>query len=406
MRLLVVGHPLIVAYNQKKYVAMKQVEPNLQLRIVGPRQSRHVFGIYRCEAHPELNDDVAPLAAVLSRSHMTYLLDPVQMASILRNFRPDLIHIEEEPQSFVALETLWLRDFLWPRAAVVLFTWDNLHRQRRFPLSWLKSRLRAYSLRRATAIVCGNREAERLLCERGDYNGLTTVLPQFGLDPSEHIPGFEAELKQQFGFAGSLVVGYLGRLVEEKGVVLLLQVLAQLTEHPWKLLLVGTGPLERQIHEQWMPRFPGRITHVQAVPHHEVPRYLRCLDVFALASYTTPTWKEQFGLTLAQAMMLGIPCVASSSGAIPDVAGPGALIFDEGSEQSLRSALESLLRSAGLRSELGARAREFALRHYTLGSVAAEYLAIFEQARRLHAAPGQQVRQRTAAAESSRAYHR
>jgi len=63
------------------------------------------------------------------------------------------------------------------------------------------------------------------------------------------------------------------------------------------------------------------------------------------------------------------------------VAGPGALIFEEGSLESLSQALRKMLRSEPFRCELGAKAREFALHHYTLKEIAASYLTVFERAR-------------------------
>lgn len=406
MKLLVVGHPFVIAYYQKKYAAMKQIEPNLQLRLLVPKLHRHPFGTFRCAVHPELSrEEVIPLASAFSQSHMTYLHNPVRMGGTLRSFRPDMIHVEEEPQAFITVETLALRDSLCPQVPVTIFTWDNLHRRRGFPLNVLKSRLRAHSLRRAAGIICGNREAEHLLRVREGYEGFSTVLPQYGLDPSDHVPGDEPQWKQQLGLMGSVVVGYAGRLIPEKGIRLLLGALAELGQSPWKLLLVGSGPLEEEIREQWIPRFPGRIVHVRAVSLQEVPRYLRCLDVFVLASYAVANWKEQFGLSLAQAMMLGVPSVASSSGAIPEVAGPGALIFEEGNQKGLREALQALLGSASRRSELGARAREFALKHYTLAGVAAQYLAVFEEAQRLYASAGRAPAHQAAAAESSHTCH-
>src|SRR5205807_4035445 len=75
----------------------------------------------------------------------------------------------------------------------------------------------------------------------------------------------------------------------------------------------------------------------------------------------------------------------SSCGAIPEVVGPGGLIFEEGKEESLREALQMLLSCARCRRELGARAREFALRHYTIAGIAARYRSVFEQAQSLHA---------------------
>ncbi len=385
MKLLVVGHPLIQAYCQGKYAALKRLNPSLQLRIVGPKRMGHPFGMRYCEVHPALEPrEVHGLAAALSFSHMTYVLDPARLAKIMWSFQPDVIHVEEDPQAFVTQEIVALRAAFCPQAALTLFTWDNRLRQRRFPLNVAKRLLRGATCRRVSAIVCGNQDAERLLREREAFAGMTAVLPQFGLDPQEHAPGKELDLRQQLGLAEGMVVGYAGRLVPEKAIELLLRALGSLPEYPWKVLLVGSGPLEDNIRRCWMPLFPGRIVHAPAVPLSEVPRYMRCMDIFVLATYETPVCKEQFGLALAQAMLLGIPSVVSSSGAIPEVAGPGARVCRQGSAESLAEGLRAVLESPILRRDLGAQGRAFALERYTLDAVSARYLEVFEQARREH----------------------
>ena len=381
MRLVVVGHPLIQPYYQEKYVALKRLDPALEIRIVVPRRMAHPFGMRYCEVHPALDPrEVQGLGTGLSTSHMTYVLDPLRLGLLLREFQPDVIHVEEEPQALITQEVVALRATFCPQAALTVFTWDNLLRRRGFPLNTAKRLLRRFTRRQVSAIVCGNQEAERLLRERENFTGRTAVAPQFGLDPAAHEPGREVNLRRQLGLAECLVVGYAGRLVPEKGIELLLQALERLPAHPWKLLLVGGGPLETEIRGRWMPRFPGRIVHVPAVPQSDVPRYLRCMEIFVLSSYATAVWKEQFGLALAQAMLLGIPSVVSSSGAIPEVAGPGAWVCAEGCVDSLAEALRALLESSILRRELGTQARGFALRRYTSDAVAARYLEIFHQA--------------------------
>jgi glycosyltransferase involved in cell wall biosynthesis len=48
-----------------------------------------------------------------------------------------------------------------------------------------------------------------------------------------------------------------------------------------------------------------------SVPHERVPDYLRACDALALPSLTAPTWKEQFGHVLIEAMACGIPVIGS-----------------------------------------------------------------------------------------------
>jgi L-malate glycosyltransferase len=385
MKLLVLGHAFMLAYIQKKYVAMKQRDPGLQLRLVVPTRMQDRFHFRAYEVHSALSpDEVVPLKTRLAglQAHMTYVHGPGRLAGLLRGFQPDVIHIEEEPQALLSVETIFLQRLFAPKASVTLFTWDNILRERNFPVGMAKSRLRRYSLRRATAVICGNQRSAELLRSEGYFKGSIENLPQSGLDVAEHEPGKELKLRGELGLEGSIVVGHVGRLVPEKGLALLVDALRRLRRYPWKLLLVGAGSLETEIRERWMAEFPGRIVLVPAVSYEEVPRYLRCVDIFTLASHSTPTWKEQFGLSLAQAMLLGIACIGSTSGAIPEVLGPGGMLFEEGERDGLATALETLLSSATRRQELGALGREFAQRNYTSESVAARYLDTFERARR------------------------
>jgi len=66
---------------------------------------------------------------------------------------------------------------------------------------------------------------------------------------------------------------------------------------------------------------------------------------------------EQFGLTLAQAMMAGVAVIGSSSGAIPNVLGPGGIIFKEGNIDSLKSALKTLIESKDERDRFGKKVK-------------------------------------------------
>ena len=61
-----------------------------------------------------------------------------------------------------------------------------------------------------------------------------------------------------------------------------------------------------------------------------------------LASLPTPFWEEQFGMVLAEAMAAHLPLVVSTSGAIPEVAGPTASYFAPGDWVGLAEILTKL----------------------------------------------------------------
>jgi glycosyltransferase involved in cell wall biosynthesis len=379
---MVVGHPFLLAYNQQKYVAMKRLDKELRLRLIVPSSGRDRFEWTTYEVHPELcSEEIVALQAHMARSHMTYVHALRPMASVLRDFQPDVIHVEEEPQALITVETILLRNFFAPGAVISSFSWDNILRPRRFPIGAAKRMLRAYSLRKISLMICGNWEAAELLRAEARFRGSLEILPQYGLDVKEHQPGTEPQLRAELGLQGIPVIGYVGRMVSEKGLRVLFEALAHLQNYPWKLLLVGSGPLEREIREQWMASLPGRIVLVNAVPYEQVPRYLRCTDIFVLASQSTPVWKEQFGLALAQAMMLGIASTGSKCGAIPETLGPGGAVFEQHDAEGLRHILENWLTSPASRARAAAAGRDHALRNYTIEHVAEQYLHVLERAR-------------------------
>lgn len=379
MKLLVVSHTYINAFNQRKYVEMKRQCEGLELRILTPRSMSHVFQRYTREIAPELSrHEVVDIREFFGRSHMSYVLDPLHFVKVLEEFRPDRIHIEEDPYSAIGVETVFLSRLVCPSAKISFFIWDNLAREPRFPLNFIKWKLNRYSLARAELVVCGNREGEALLLGKKGYKGRTAVLPQLALNQPDYLGPKNTCLRESLDIPDDTpLIGFVGRLIPEKGSVLMLEALLLLRELPWRIIIVGSGPLEEEITGKWQRLFEERLIFRKAVPHAEVPAYMRAMDVFVLPSYATATWKEQFGLVLAQAMLAGVPCLGSSSGAIPDVIGPGGVVFKEKDVNDLAAKLGSLITHTNTRVSLGQNAQLFALQHYTHETVVKAYLTQF-----------------------------
>jgi len=177
MNLLAIGHPFLKAYNQEKYVAVKQLGLTVRLLMTSHARDRFEFSSY--EVHPALaRDEVAPLKSWFELSHLGHLHNPWGIAATLRNFQPHVIHMGEEPHALITVETLALQRTLAPRARLSLFSWDNPLRPWHFPLNTRKNRSRAYSLRRVAAVHRGNHQAAELLRAEGRFAGDIEVLPQ------------------------------------------------------------------------------------------------------------------------------------------------------------------------------------------------------------------------------------
>ncbi len=97
---------------------------------------------------------------------------------------------------------------------------------------------------------------------------------------------------------------------------------------------------------------------------------MNAVDVLALVSRTTPTWKEQFGRVIVEAHACATPVVGSDSGAIPEVVGEGGLIVPEGDVPAMAAAICVLLNDPGRRRSLGLVGRRQVDERWTWARVA------------------------------------
>jgi len=117
-------------------------------------------------------------------------------------------------------------------------------------------------------------------------------------------------------------------------------------------LLLGNGEMRAALEGQTIPGSKVRV--VDDLTHDAMaPAYAR-LDVLVLPSHTTPTWKEQFGRVIVEALSCGVPVLGSDSGEIPWLIGltGGGLVFPEGDVGALAARLRELRESPQLRERL------------------------------------------------------
>lgn len=299
---------------------------------------------------------------------LRYFYPMRRLSRIIRQAQPDLVYVEEEAASLALGQFTFLKSL--HRYKLVFFTWENV--QRRVGLPGLER----YNLSHGDGAIAGNLEAADVIRRKG-FRRPIRVTPQLGTDPLLFQPERSAELRRSLGL-NRFVVGYFGRLVEEKGVRTLLVAASALPDT--QLLIVGGGPLRSEIESIARDSgLPDRIRLIDAVPHEQIIPYLNALDVFVLPSQTTSTWKEQFGHVLIEAMACGVPVIGSSSGAIPEVIGEAGLIFSEGDVAALRAAIAGLRENPDRRSELARAGRERVLERYTHDRIAAANAEFFAQ---------------------------
>ena len=195
---------------------------------------------------------------------------------------------------------------------------------------------------------------------------------------------------------GEVVLGYVGRIHEEKGLIMLADALKLLAAMPglppWRLLLCGPADVARGgsgvvFRGQLLHRFsavmsPSRFNLLDPqFNERTLAGVYQRIDIFCYPSLAEQG--ETFGVAVAEAMAAGAVPVVSRLACFTDFVrdGQNGLVFDHAAAEAaaqLAAALGRLLGEAGLRERLAAAARADA-RAYDYATYAEDLLADFAQ---------------------------
>jgi glycosyltransferase involved in cell wall biosynthesis len=346
VRVLMLCKACIVGIYQRKLEAIAQA--GVELRVLVPPSWRDERGEQMLEAVYTSGYDLRIVPIVLNGNFHLHFYRGI--ADHIADFAPDIVHIDEEPYNLASWQALY--HARQQGAKTLFFSWQNIMRRYPPPFSWGENWL----LRHVDYALMGTQSAADVWRDKG-YTGDLAVVPQFGTDLTLFQPRPHNVTLKPF------TLGFIGRMVEEKGVHDLLEALAGL-KGDWHLRMVGGGNRVEALQTQAQSLgIAERITWVGQIASTAMPAEYQKLDALVLPSRTRPNWKEQFGRVLIEAMASGVPVVGSDSGAIPDVIGNAGRVFPEGDVEALRTHLHRLLTDEASRQQLRTagitRAREF-----------------------------------------------
>lgn len=176
---------------------------------------------------------------------------------------------------------------------------------------------------------------------------------------------------------GAHVVLSAGRLVWEKGHQDVLRAVSWLRREgrDVRALVVGAGPEEARLRAHARDLgLDGAVEWRASVAYDDMPGVFARASCFVLASLPTPVWEEQFGMVLAEAAACGLPIVAASSGAIPEVLRGHGRLFPPGDWHALAAALDDVVSAPPRREDH----REL-VEAYSVEAAAARYEAAYDR---------------------------
>ena len=225
----------------------------------------------------------------------------------------------------------------------------------------LKPLLR-FVLRRAAAVTAVSNELYQTLRSIGDSARDSIHRIPMGVD-SRHFAQIaaKAERPDDMPKQGPVIL-FVGRLVEKKGVHVLIDALAkgQPELDAAHVVVVGDGPMKPDLIAHAAARgIADRVHFLGARAHDRLPAYLASADVFALPSvHAADGDKDGLPVTLMEAAACGIPVVASDIGGVSEFLAHGhnGLLVPPGDAAALASGLSKILSSPAVREAFAASA--------------------------------------------------
>lgn len=366
LRVLFVAHTYVVGVNQGKLAA---IADKADVGLLSPNAWKSSgWGRLLDLETPYPKIDIFPGNVIFSGRGGAYLFNPFRIWQVIRTFKPDILQVEEEVFSLCTLQLAIFSRLLG--IPMVTFGWENMDRS----LPWFRRWVRDFVLKTADICLAGNGDGGELL-KKWNYQGLIEVMPQMGVDETFFSPDLIATSEEEIN------IGFLGRIVHEKGIDLMLKAAHQLKQQnlKFKMTICGSGNAQADLEKMTQQLdIEDYICWKGAVTHDQVPAEMAKFDVLILPSRSVDTWKEQFGHVLIESMVMGIPTVGSTCGEIPNVINNLDLVFEEEDVDGLTAILSRLICDQQFRQSMGDYCLQRAQQNYTHNRIAQRLLTLWQ----------------------------
>lgn len=235
-------------------------------------------------------------------------------------------------------------------------------------------RLKKYCLEKAIGVTVVSRHLKNVV-----KNISASVDPRIipmGIDISKF--GSQYRVNQYFQQNDSIVILFVGRLEEKKGVRYLIDAMQYVADA--KLIIVGEGTLKKELESLASP-YGSRIQFWGAKNHEELKTIYASADVFCAPSITADDGdQEGFGLVILEAMASGLCVIASNSGGIGQIVENEVtgLLCEEKNSLQIANAINRISSDNQLRGKLLRNTKEL-IAQYDYSNIAYSYYRMIEE---------------------------
>jgi len=204
-------------------------------------------------------------------------------------------------------------------------------------------------------------------------------ITRFNINHSATLSGVTKQQKDQ-------IVLFVGRLVEKKGVVDLIQAFADLPAEQLnitELWIIGDGTEREKLeHKADSLKISHRVRFLGRLANDILPEYYSQADLFVAPSIVDRSGDtEGQGVVIIEAMASGVPVIAYETGGIKDVISNGdtGVLVAPYDITGLTNAITSLLKDKDARQRLAREGRNHVNRHYAWEVVARQFVELFSK---------------------------
>jgi glycosyltransferase involved in cell wall biosynthesis len=369
LKLLVISHACALTENQRLF-ANAAALGDWDVTLVVPKVWISEYGRpLEAALLPGFQAQLIPIP-VLKNGSVPLHFYRTRATRLLKQVKPDVVYSHNEPYAFSTIQ--WcLANARSLDAPFGFFSCQNLVKH--YPVPFRQAERWVYRKSRFAFPI--TRSVEQVHRFKG-FKGDSTILP-LGFDSSLFPVRQRCE-----NATGEFRFAYLGRVVEEKGLLTLVNALAALPDKRWHLEIFGSGPFETLVKDKADELGIGQHLKWQGfVPQKEISMRLAQVDAVVLPSETRGNWKEQFGRVLIESLASGVPVVGSDSGEIPIIIreSGGGIVFREGNVESCTAALQKIMTDEDGRNRMSEGGERYVRDEYDLRNLAERFAVEIER---------------------------
>lgn len=319
----------------------------------------------------------APAVFAYTRKIVNYYLKAV---AYVRELNPDIVHFHA-----TAPHPLFLSKTFAKNVHPIISVHQCVgFRTLSFPSKSIEDHLISYSFGKADAILPVSKYVGKFLKTRfRKIRQKNFHVTYCGVDPSlfRFDEKSSKETRDKYKLSGDPVILFVGRIVPEKGVHLLLEAYRTVKKKVPNAKLLLVGPIQTYRHINYASNIikacKNGIRFLGSVSHRELVSIFCAADLFV----NPVLIPEAFGMVNVEAMACEKPVVATQIGAIPEVVenGKTGMLVPPGKTAALAEAILRIIKDQSLAEEMGNAGRVKVLRHFTWEKVTERTLEAYKK---------------------------